>query len=160
MIFASRKRKLIITLVVVLVSVFVIYNLPFFTTRNPEVILRGELLANDCGEPIGGFEWVGLYNVTIENNVMKLNLSSGLGDYLRSHEYPCIIIRIAKNSHIVLKICSPNSSKCEVINLTYHTEDPVWGIKDVYIGYYLDPTIFDGFKEWFYVELRIYEITQ
>ena len=150
------RRKAILIIVLILMGVAILYITIIRKVQG--YILIGEMLANDCGEPRGGFEWVGLYNMTIKSGTMELKLVSGLGDPLEAHRYPCKVIEVAEKHYILLRLCNRRSAKCIMVNLTYYHEDPIWGIRDVYVAYYVDPTIFDGFAEWYYVELRVYTI--
>lgn len=151
-------RKAVRVLVLILV-VFAMLFVVLLVRLMKEPVLIGEMLVNDCGEPKGGFEWVGLYNITIRRGVMELRFTSGLGDPLKTHKYICGVSRISQGRFIVLWILG-GGHRFVVVNLTYYDVDPVWGLRNVYVAYYVDPTIFDGFRDHHYVELRILRVIE
>ncbi len=156
-----QKKKKHIAILAGAVSLLIISCLYFYHFHNQKkYVLIGELYANDCGAPRGGFEWCGLYNLTIEKGEMVLKLAAGLGDPLIVNRYPCETLTVDAGKSIRLKVYDQSKTRYIEIELTYYEEDPIWGIRNMYIAYYVDPTIFQGFKDHYYVEIRIYKIIE
>ena len=126
-------------------------------SRDDGIILEGDLYVNDSGLPKGGFEWVGLYTLRIEKGRLILSLKSGLGDPLDSHRYKCEILSIT-SENISLRLYSADEHISIEILLKYYEKDPVWNLNNTCIAYYVNPIIFSGFKEHYYVEIRIFSI--
>ena len=150
------NKKAYITIIITIALASTLYV--FYTYIKEEHILIGELYANDCGVPKGGFVWCGTYNITIKRGYLYLKLKAGLGDPLRAHKYPCKILSIKINQSITIELKDPNKTKTCRVELKYYEKDPIWGINNTYIAYYIDPTIFPGFTTNYYVEIRIHKI--
>mgnify|MGYP000176755686 CR=1 FL=1 len=114
---------------------------------------------NDCGEPKGGFEWAGEYNVTITKNAMKLQFHMGLGDPLERHTYRIKLVQFLEGERLVIKIQNyTNSLQWIEITFNFVENDTIWNeYHNYYIAYYVIPTIFEGFKPHYYVEIRLKE---
>lgn len=153
----TQKFLVIFTVALILAVSLTIYIFLFLS--GPEVILEGELYANDSGLPRGGFVWTGLYDLKIMKNRLILSLKSGLGDPLVVHSYRCDVLEITPKN-ISLRLYDANESMSIEILLEYYEKDPVWNLSNVYIAYYVNPIIFSGFKEHYYVEIRIFSIIQ
>ncbi|UCB59367.1 MAG: hypothetical protein JSV67_03490 [Thermoplasmatales archaeon] len=128
----------------------------------------GSLYSNDCGVPIGGFEWVGDYyaNLTIDSGIGKLiiQFKTGLGDPIEKHEYTTFIKKYTSEEMILI------IDGIEVI-LEWIENDNVWNEwHNHYIGSYgiymnnnetigkIKTDVFPGLKDNFYVELRLPKI--
>jgi|GEM_PF-1402360 len=153
---ASSKAKLAIVVVFASMLAAAVY-IGYYRVGIVRVY-EGSLYANDCGEPRGGFEWAGEYNVTLKvdgegKGKLEVVLVTGLGDPLNKHEYE-VSGFYHSGDEMRMKI------EGELVVLRFVENDTVW---NKYHGYYIaysnrgeiNPEIFDGFKEHYYVELRI-----
>ena len=145
------KHLIIIALMIgaILLTFLLIYQ-----KQMSQYIFVGTMYANDCGEPFGGFEWCGEYDVRIENNIMILTFTAGLGDPLQKHRYNVKIVEFVEKQHVLILI--ENNIKWVEIKFKYYEKDPIWNKwNGYYIAHYVNATIFPGFAPHFYVEIRI-----
>jgi len=153
----NSAKWIVIILMFILFPTILIYT----SYNNVEAIMiyYGSLYANDCGEPRGGFEWAGEYNITLKvysdgKGLLELIFNIGLGDPLEKHEYEISNFYIEYGKRIIMKI------EGKLVILNFIVNDTVWNtFHNQYIAYSnkgnIDPTIFKGFKSHYYVELRI-----
>jgi len=123
------------------------------------MVIYGSLYANDAGEPKGGFEWAGQYNVNglifDKEGFLNISLDVGLGDPLQEHLFYIENFNYNTTS-MWFTLVIPGDSKKHNVTLRYYKVDEVWGIYNgYYIAYYVDPSIFPGFQPHYYVELRL-----
>ena len=76
LVLSKRKTLLMLVIIVGLIVSVVIIN--YAVTGKEEVLFTGSMYVNDCGEPKGGFEWAGEYNITITNKRMYVIFHSCL----------------------------------------------------------------------------------
>jgi len=140
-------------IIFIALSLVIIY---FYFPDEEKILYQGSMLVNDSGEPKGGFEWVGIYNLTLTNKYLRVTLLIGLGDPLDKHNYEAKVIEFVEKSYLLIAIKCPRNNSWVKINLSYVEEDLIWGeFNKYYIAYYVDPTIFDGFASHYYVEMRL-----
>ncbi|MGQ4892618.1 MAG: endonuclease/exonuclease/phosphatase family protein [Candidatus Njordarchaeia archaeon] len=127
---------------------------------NPGYTLKGSLYANDSGQPKGGFEWAGEYNITLKifpngTGYMLVIFNIGLGDPLKVHFY--LISNFTKtNETLTFLLRPPTISTWFNITCIYTENDTTWNrFHGYYIGSYLNPEAFPGFGSNYYVEIRI-----
>jgi len=139
---------------ILLASTILLILLLIYQRQTPQYVFVGTMYVNDCGQPYGGWEWVGEYDVRIENNIMTLVFRAGLGDPLEKHEYNVRIVEFIERKHVLILI--ENDSKWVKIEFKYYEKDPIWNEwNGYYIAHYVNATIFPGFAPHFYVEIRI-----
>ena len=130
------------------------------------IIYSGTFYANDCGISHGGFEWVGEYNAELDifenEGTLNLEFAGGLGDFLERHNF-----LVTDFTETINSIQFYINEMPVILILTEH--DSVWN--GLYNNHYianhsldsneqigtLPIEIFQGFVEFFYVELRLKE---
>ncbi len=150
-----KRKNMVIAIILLSIISFVCY---FYIFRYEEKILfRGSMYVNDSGEPKGGFEWAGEYNVTITKDKMKLEFIIGLGDPLTKHSYNIKIIEFRENEYVKIRIENGSNPLIHVdIIFEYVENDTIWNsFHHYYIAYHVPPTLFPGFHAHYYVEIRI-----
>ena len=122
--------------------------------------ISGSFYANDAGEPKGGFEWAGQYNVTGEifldgTGWINITIVAGLGDPLDEHFYLIKEFKLTKdNASFYIKPFSGETWYRVVLN--YTANDTIWNTyHGYYIGRYINPEIFPGLVAHYYVEIRL-----
>ena len=153
------RRVLVAFLIYLLVmSIFVVVILQ---EQRPELKFIGSLYANDSGKPVIESRWMGEYNLSIFDHTMKLKLITGFEDPLRKHTYRVIVKEFVEKSYIWLYIENGSQPGAWLlIRFQYFERDPVWGLYNgYYIAHYVNPTIFPGFGNQYYVEIRIKPVT-
>lgn len=151
------KRKILVSFVIILVivSIVIVYYSGILVPERIKFL--GSMYVNDSGEPKGGFEWAGEYNLTITNKKLYLRFVLGLGNPIEKMKYSAKIISFEPQDRVEILIQNgSNPYKWVKVIFNYIENDEIWGIYNgYYIAYYVPPTIFPGLGPNYYVEMRI-----
>ena len=133
---------------------------------NGEKLFRftGVMIVSDAGQPVGGFEWVGQYNISIEysggDGELIIKLNRGLGDPLQKHRFKILDIEYSgddvkirlENGMLILKYINIDSI-WSIYNGTYTA---IYSPNDTsYSVGYISLNIFPGFLEHYYIEIHL-----
>ena len=152
--FLGKKKAIfmIIFVIIFIISVSVFYL--FYVHEEP--LFEGYMLANDSGEPKGGFEWAGTYNVSVTDKKLRIVFTLGLSDPLDQHTYDVKLVEYVENEHIILKIRSATSGDWVSVTFSYCENDTLWNkYHGYYIAHYISASIFKGFSSHYYVEIGL-----
>ncbi len=162
------KTRAVALAALVVVAVVAVVAESFLSPQDapPQQRMVGSLFVSDAGRSHGGFEYTAQWNATLtlsgSDGTLTMNLSTGLGDALTTHDFS--VTRFSRNATTVSMLLDGKSLVMEWVSA-----DRVWN--GTYDRYYISswgsdappneligrisPAMFPGLVSSWYVELRL-----